>query len=133
MWRRADGCQVNKPEDVMVIDSAEGDHFDAYYASPTSASSSNASSGSDSLLKPYFDGAASWFTYVFVLLLSPLLITPAWLTPQPIARARSHPPHTSRSPRCRQIRTRPLPLGNTRPSFAARRKAQSYCWQRVGR
>lgn len=58
---------MNKAEDVMVIDSAEGDHFDAYYAPPASSLSSpstesSSSAGADSLLKPYFDGAASWFT-----------------------------------------------------------------------
>jgi dethiobiotin synthetase/adenosylmethionine--8-amino-7-oxononanoate aminotransferase len=46
---------VNKKEDVMVVDSAFGDQFDAHYTKP-------ASSGGESLLKPYFDGSASWFT-----------------------------------------------------------------------
>jgi len=48
--------QVNKKEDVMVVDSAYGDQFDAHYAQ-----SSPAPTG-ESLLKPYFDGSASWFT-----------------------------------------------------------------------
>jgi len=42
----------------MVIDSAHGDHFDAYYAKPPNTPTPP----SDSLLEPYFDGAASWFT-----------------------------------------------------------------------
>lgn len=48
---------VNKPEQVMVIDSAHGDHFDAYYKP-----SSPALTQRESLLEPLFDGAASWFT-----------------------------------------------------------------------
>jgi dethiobiotin synthetase/adenosylmethionine--8-amino-7-oxononanoate aminotransferase len=48
-------AKVNKKEDVMVVDSAHGDQFDAHYtqASPPLG---------ESLLKPYFDGSASWFT-----------------------------------------------------------------------
>jgi dethiobiotin synthetase/adenosylmethionine--8-amino-7-oxononanoate aminotransferase len=39
----------------MVVDSAYGDQFDAHYAQVADTSD-------DSLLKPYFDGSASWFT-----------------------------------------------------------------------
>ena len=59
---------MNKKEEVMVIDSAHNDCFDAYYAKPpASAASSTAeattTAGSpDSLLNSYFDGSASWFT-----------------------------------------------------------------------
>lgn len=42
----------------MVIDSAHGDHFDAYYAKPASETRP----ADESLLEPFFDGAASWFT-----------------------------------------------------------------------
>jgi dethiobiotin synthetase/adenosylmethionine--8-amino-7-oxononanoate aminotransferase len=48
--------QVNKKEDVMVVDSAYGDQFDAHYTMTREAEST------ESLLKPYFDGSASWFT-----------------------------------------------------------------------
>lgn len=61
--------QVNKKEDVMVIDSAHGDNFDAYYTKPPVKASSSLvetdAASTESLLKPYFDGSASWFTYVF--------------------------------------------------------------------
>jgi dethiobiotin synthetase/adenosylmethionine--8-amino-7-oxononanoate aminotransferase len=59
--------QINKKEDVMVIDSAHGDHFDAYYSKPqpqSPSSSSPVSTDQTSLLNSYFDGSASWFTYV---------------------------------------------------------------------
>lgn len=49
--------QVDKKGDVMVIDSAHGDHFDAHYAKPDARKEH-----ADSLLKSYFDGSASWFT-----------------------------------------------------------------------
>jgi hypothetical protein len=39
----------------MVVDSAEGDCFDAHYAGKSSGPGA-------SLLNPYFDGSASWFT-----------------------------------------------------------------------
>lgn len=48
----------------MVIDSAKGDTFDAYYK-PGESSTSGAdvkATGSGSMLKPLFDGSASWFT-----------------------------------------------------------------------
>ncbi|KAI9638500.1 putative Adenosylmethionine-8-amino-7-oxononanoate transaminase [Dioszegia hungarica] len=57
---------VNKKEDVMVIDSAHGDNFDAYYTKPPVKASSSLvetdAASTESLLKPYFDGSASWFT-----------------------------------------------------------------------
>lgn len=69
---------VNKKEDVMVIDSAFGDNFDAYYAESSSTEAagtesrstvssapaliSNGSHSQSSLLNSYFDGSASWFT-----------------------------------------------------------------------
>ncbi|RSH95605.1 hypothetical protein EHS25_000697 [Saitozyma podzolica] len=56
---------INKKEDVMVIDSAHGDRFDAYYTKPqpqSLSSSSSASTDQSSLLNSYFDGSASWFT-----------------------------------------------------------------------
>ncbi|ORY21589.1 adenosylmethionine-8-amino-7-oxononanoate transaminase [Naematelia encephala] len=54
---------INKKEDVMVIDSAHGDHFDAYYSEPDATQlPSPSATDSDSLLKSYFDGSASWFT-----------------------------------------------------------------------
>ncbi|BEI85419.1 hypothetical protein CcaverHIS002_0508200 [Cutaneotrichosporon cavernicola] len=53
---------VNRPEQVMVIDSAHGDHFDAYYAKSTKAEQPKEGRPAESLLEPYFDGAASWFT-----------------------------------------------------------------------
>jgi len=40
----------------MVVDSAYGDQFDAHYAQKDSVPTG------ESLLKPYFDGSASWFT-----------------------------------------------------------------------
>ena len=48
---------VSKKEDVMVIDSAHGDCFDAYYAKPSAKEE-------ESKLNAFFDGSASWFTYV---------------------------------------------------------------------
>ncbi|KAJ9118274.1 hypothetical protein QFC22_004185 [Naganishia vaughanmartiniae] len=59
---------VNKEENVMVVDSAKGDYFDAFYKKPaTSATtlgtpSEEKGSPSESLLNPLFDGSASWFT-----------------------------------------------------------------------
>ncbi|CAK9781058.1 adenosylmethionine-8-amino-7-oxononanoate transaminase [Cutaneotrichosporon oleaginosum] len=56
---------VNREDQVMVIDSAHGDHFDAYYAQASMAPDSSAETEGgeqESLLEPYFDGAASWFT-----------------------------------------------------------------------
>lgn len=41
----------------MIVDSAYGDQFDAHYAKAGEQTTSN-----ESLLKPYFDGSASWFT-----------------------------------------------------------------------
>jgi dethiobiotin synthetase/adenosylmethionine--8-amino-7-oxononanoate aminotransferase len=56
----------------MVVDSAHGDQFDAYYAKPISeASSSSLETADKSMLKPYFDGSASWFTCA-------TLMDPAW-------------------------------------------------------
>lgn len=52
---------VTKESDVMVIDSAKGDNFDAFYKSQNSADSSVSSSSKD-MLTPLFDGSASWFT-----------------------------------------------------------------------
>ncbi|WOO81501.1 Bifunctional dethiobiotin synthetase/7,8-diamino-pelargonic acid aminotransferase, mitochondrial [Vanrija pseudolonga] len=49
---------VNKEQQVMVIDSAHGDYFDAYYAKPKG----EAAPAKESILEPFFDGAASWFT-----------------------------------------------------------------------
>jgi dethiobiotin synthetase/adenosylmethionine--8-amino-7-oxononanoate aminotransferase len=40
----------------MVVDSAYGDQFDAHYTKTWEAERT------ESLLKPYFDGSASWFT-----------------------------------------------------------------------
>ncbi|KAL7422142.1 hypothetical protein Q5752_002785 [Cryptotrichosporon argae] len=54
-WPFTQHALVNKEEDVMVIDSAHGDNFDAFYASPSA-------SAGKSMLGPYFDGSASWFT-----------------------------------------------------------------------
>lgn len=48
---------MDKKEDVMVVDSAHGDHFDAHYTRPASQRKE-----AESMLKPYFDGSASWFT-----------------------------------------------------------------------
>lgn len=53
----AEDFKVDKKSDVMVVDSAHGDHFDAHYARPVQEREAG-----DSLLKPYFDGSASWFT-----------------------------------------------------------------------
>lgn len=53
---------VNKKEEVMVIDSAHGDHFDAYYAKPPLPAGKSSREGNESWLNPYFDGSASWFT-----------------------------------------------------------------------
>jgi len=62
-------AKVNKKEEVMVIDSAHNDCFDAYYAktpsafsAPAAVSSSSTTSTEPSLLNSYFDGSASWFT-----------------------------------------------------------------------
>lgn len=41
----------------MIVDSAHGDHFDAHYVKP-----SGPQQKPESMLKPYFDGSASWFT-----------------------------------------------------------------------
>lgn len=49
----------------MVVDSAFGDNFDSYYVKPESAPSSK----NESLLKSYFDGSASWFTYVLIVVM----------------------------------------------------------------
>ncbi|ODN84878.1 dethiobiotin synthase [Cryptococcus amylolentus CBS 6039] len=49
---------INKKEDVMVVDSAYGDNFDAFYTKPEGKEISK----NESLLKSYFDGSASWFT-----------------------------------------------------------------------
>jgi dethiobiotin synthetase/adenosylmethionine--8-amino-7-oxononanoate aminotransferase len=49
--------QVDKKSDVMVVDSAYGDNFDAHYTRPSSKRTPE-----ESMLKPYFDGSASWFT-----------------------------------------------------------------------
>jgi hypothetical protein len=47
----------------MVIDSAKGDTFDAYYKPGESSASSATQAGeAQSMLKPLFDGSASWFT-----------------------------------------------------------------------
>jgi len=47
----------------MVIDSAYGDNFDAFYKKSESSDPASIPETSDeSLLKPYFDGSASWFT-----------------------------------------------------------------------
>ena len=48
----------------MVIDSAHDDCFDAYYAKPSGSSKNRPKVEEESLLKPYFDGSASWFTSV---------------------------------------------------------------------
>ena len=63
---------VNKKEDIMVIDSAHDDCFDAFYARPSTITNKDEgriaalvgseASASSSLLRPYFDGSASWFT-----------------------------------------------------------------------
>lgn len=58
--------KVNKKEEVMVIDSAHNDCFDAYYAKPPTSLSPSPSTHTDqpenSLLNSFFDGSASWFT-----------------------------------------------------------------------
>lgn len=55
----------------MVIDSAKGDYFDAFYKKPETnekqsieepATEQQQSPGGKSLLNPLFDGSASWFT-----------------------------------------------------------------------
>jgi dethiobiotin synthetase/adenosylmethionine--8-amino-7-oxononanoate aminotransferase len=43
----------------MVIDSAKGDYFDAFYKKPEATENK---SEEKSLLNPLFDGSASWFT-----------------------------------------------------------------------
>ncbi|KAK4049252.1 hypothetical protein OIO90_005541 [Microbotryomycetes sp. JL221] len=54
---------IQEPNQVMVIDSAHGDHFNVYNPSndniPTNTTSNSTSS---SLLEPTFDGSASWWT-----------------------------------------------------------------------
>ncbi|KAJ9093462.1 hypothetical protein QFC19_008321 [Naganishia cerealis] len=55
-----DSCKVNKEENVMVIDSAKGDYFDAFYK--PAQESRKPEKGDSSLLNPLFDGSASWFT-----------------------------------------------------------------------
>lgn len=47
---------ITKEEDVMVVDSAKGDNFDAYYKSGADAPASK------DMLTQLFDGSASWFT-----------------------------------------------------------------------
>lgn len=64
----------------MVVDSAKGDYFDAFYKKPTTTMTMETGTGtekhagkeggagaSESLLNPLFDGSASWFTYVFTI------------------------------------------------------------------
>jgi dethiobiotin synthetase/adenosylmethionine--8-amino-7-oxononanoate aminotransferase len=46
----------------MVIDSAHGDHFDAYFSDPSSSTASTSVSKDTNMLNSYFDGSASWFT-----------------------------------------------------------------------
>jgi dethiobiotin synthetase/adenosylmethionine--8-amino-7-oxononanoate aminotransferase len=58
----------------MVVDSAFGDNFDAYYSKPVTPGDpspndyftkhvpSTTSAQPESLLNSYFDGSASWFT-----------------------------------------------------------------------
>lgn len=74
-WRRS-ACrhadlappQVNKESQVMVIDSAKGDYFDAYHGkSAQSAGTDVVPEPPKSLLNPLFDGSASWFTCVLVM------------------------------------------------------------------
>lgn len=58
----------------MVIDSAKGDYFDAFYKKPAAAATVGeqggdkemSASASESLLNPLFDGSASWFTCVLL-------------------------------------------------------------------
>ncbi|KAM0791955.1 hypothetical protein ACM66B_004206 [Microbotryomycetes sp. NB124-2] len=49
---------VENEKDVMVIDSAHGDHFSVFKADATATRDS----GSSSLLEPMLDGSASWWT-----------------------------------------------------------------------
>lgn len=44
----------------MVVDSAKGDYFDAFYKKPITNEA--APVVDKSLLNPLFDGSASWFT-----------------------------------------------------------------------
>ena len=50
----------------MVVDSAKGDYFDAYYAPkegvPAESTPSGLTGRPNSLLNPLFDASASWFT-----------------------------------------------------------------------
>lgn len=97
--------QMNKKEDVMVVDSAYGDNFDAFYSKSATSSEpspssyftsnlpSNVPANEESLLNSYFDGSASWFTCVELL---EWLET--WLISlQAIARPRYRSPHPSSS------------------------------------
>ncbi|RXK39933.1 dethiobiotin synthase [Tremella mesenterica] len=61
---------VNKREDVMVVDSAFQDNFDAYYAKAPVKSN-------DSMLNSYMDGSASWFTQSHGHAAEPLTIAAA--------------------------------------------------------
>lgn len=54
--------QINKESDVMVIDSAKGDYFDAYYPPKKVNVEMEKTETSKSLLNPLFDGSGSWFT-----------------------------------------------------------------------
>ncbi len=54
--------QINKESDVMVIDSAKGDYFDAYYAPKEGKVDVVKTEQPKSLLNPLFDASASWFT-----------------------------------------------------------------------
>lgn len=58
-WKRPVCLQITKEEQVMVIDSAQGDCFDAYYKKEETGP---VVIKDESLLKPLFDGSASWFT-----------------------------------------------------------------------
>ena len=59
--------QIKKESDVMVIDSAKGDTFDAFYKAKAQEARRETErevvkDEVKSLLNPLFDGSASWFT-----------------------------------------------------------------------
>jgi hypothetical protein len=78
----------------MVVDSAKGDYFDAYYAPKEGTPPSSEVDQPNSLLNPLFDASASWFTWVYLrtsgrdaaltVPLSVLPLRPANPTPTPI-------------------------------------------------
>ncbi|KAG9041868.1 hypothetical protein FS837_011639 [Tulasnella sp. UAMH 9824] len=62
-WPFVQHATVKGPQDVTVIDSAHQDNFDATLSPPPPPpETSSRNPGTDSILRPLFDGSASWWT-----------------------------------------------------------------------